>query len=49
MKLVVILALCIFWITMAYREYQRGDMMLAGVFLVVGIALTASRISRWRG
>jgi len=28
----------------AYRQYQRGDMVLAGIFLFVGIALTIYRI-----
>ena len=38
--------LLVFWIVVAYREYQRGDMMLAVVFLVAGIALTAYRLKR---
>ena len=30
----------------SYRQYQRGDMVLAGIFLAVGIVLTIYRIRR---
>ncbi|HVV70409.1 MAG TPA: hypothetical protein VHI52_02755 [Verrucomicrobiae bacterium] len=46
MRMFVIAALCVFWLVLAYREFQRGDMLLAGVFLTVGIALTAYRLTR---
>ena len=46
MKIFIIVALAIFWLAMAYREFQRGDMMLAGVFILVGVALTAYRATR---
>ena len=46
MKLVVIGALCLFWLVMAFREFQRGDMLLAGVFVVVGVSLTAYRLRK---
>jgi hypothetical protein len=46
MKMVVIVALCIFWLALAYREFQRGDMLLAGVFVFVGIALTTYRLRK---
>jgi hypothetical protein len=45
MKYGIIIALAIFWIFMAYRQYQRGDMAMAGVFILAGTALT---IYRWR-
>jgi hypothetical protein len=48
MRIAVIVALCLFWVAMAYREFQRGDMMLAGVFILAGVALTAYRVSRLR-
>ena len=35
----------IFWIFMAYRAFERGDVMMAGVFALVGIVLTAYRYS----
>ena len=44
MPIAVTLALLVFWLVIAYRQYQRGDMVLAGVFLFVGIALTIWRI-----
>jgi hypothetical protein len=53
MPIAVTLALLVFWVAIAYRQYQRGDMVLAGIFLFVGIALTIYRIrqaqSRSRG
>jgi len=41
---IVSLALLIFWLALAYRSYQRGDMLFAGVFLLVGIVLTVYRL-----
>ena len=49
MKMFVIIILCVFWLAMAYREFQRGDMLLAGVFALVGVALTAYRLRRANG
>lgn len=46
MKMLVIVALCVFWLVLAYRAFQRGDLLLAGVFLAVGIALTAYRLTK---
>jgi hypothetical protein len=40
----VSLVLLVFWLAMAYRTWQRGDMMLAGVFLAVGVMLTIYRL-----
>jgi hypothetical protein len=45
MPIAVTVVLFIFWIFMAYRAFERGDMMMAGVFLLVGIVLTAYRYS----
>ena len=44
MPAIVSLALLIFWLALAYRSYQRGDMLFAGVFLLVGIVLTVYRL-----
>lgn len=44
MPIAVTLALLLFWVVIAYRQYQRGDLMLAGILLFVGIALTIFRI-----
>ena len=44
MPIAVTLALLLFWVVIAYRQYQRGDVVLAAIFLFVGIALTIYRI-----
>ena len=44
MPIAVTLALLVFWMVIAYRQFQRGDFLLAGIFLFVGIALTVYRI-----
>jgi hypothetical protein len=44
MPIAVTLLLLLFWLVLAYRQYQRGDMLLAGIFLAVGIVLTVYRI-----
>ena len=46
MKVFIIVALAIFWTVMAYRQFQRGDMVLGGVFVLAGIALTIYRLKR---
>ena len=48
MKYGVIIALAIFWIVMAYRQFERGDMVLGGVFVLAGIALTVYRLQKIR-
>jgi uncharacterized membrane protein YqjE len=40
----VSLVLLVFWLAMAYRSYQRGDMLFASVFLLVGVVLTVYRL-----
>ena len=40
--------LFVFWMVIAYREYERGDMLLAGVFALVGVVLTVYRIRLWQ-
>ena len=44
MPIAVTLLLLLFWLVIAYRQYQRGDMVLAAIFLVVGVVLTVYRI-----
>ena len=46
MRLAIIVALAIFWGVMAYRQFQRGDMVLGGVFVLAGVALTAYRLRK---
>jgi hypothetical protein len=45
MPIAVTVVLFIFWIFMSYRAFERGDMLMAGVFFLVGIVLTAYRYS----
>jgi hypothetical protein len=46
MRLVIVVLLLCVWLYLAYTEYQAGNMMLAGLFLLVGIALTTWRLRR---
>jgi hypothetical protein len=43
MPLAVAAVLFVFWIAMAYRAYERGDVLMAGVFALVGIVMTVYR------
>jgi hypothetical protein len=45
-RLAVIGLLFCFWGFLAFRAVQRGDMALAGIYALVGIALTGYRLSR---
>jgi uncharacterized membrane protein YqjE len=49
MPVAVTLILLVFWLVLAYRRFQQGDLLLAGVFLAVGIALTVFRLRRASG
>lgn len=40
--------LFVFWMAIAYREYGRGQLLLAGVFALVGVVLTVYRIRLWQ-
>ncbi len=44
-RIIFILVLLGFWLFMAYRAFSRGDSVLALVFLVTGVALTAWRLN----
>jgi len=44
MPVALALVLLVFWGVLAYRAFQRGDLLLAGVFVAVGIALTVYRL-----
>jgi len=44
MPLALTLILLVFWLALAYRQYQRGDLLLAGVYLLVGIVITIVRL-----
>jgi len=40
----VTLILLVFWLVLAYRRFLAGDLLLAVIFLLVGVALTAYRL-----
>jgi hypothetical protein len=44
MPIAVTLVLLLFWLALAYRQYQRGELVLAGIFLLVGVVMTVYRI-----
>ena len=46
MPVAIVIVLLVFWGVMAYRAFQRGDLLLTGVFLAVGIVLTVYRLRR---
>jgi hypothetical protein len=49
MPVALALILLVFWSALAYCAFQRGDLLLAGVFIAVGIALTIYRLRRASG
>jgi Flp pilus assembly protein TadB len=44
MPLALTLILLVLWLVLAFRAFQRGDMLLAGVFLAVGVGLALYRL-----
>jgi hypothetical protein len=46
MPVALTVVLLVFWLAMAYRAFQRGDMLLTTVFLLVGIVLSVYRLRR---
>ena len=40
----LILLLLAFWIFLAYRALERGDIAMAALFGIVGVSLTAFRL-----
>jgi len=48
MPIAVTAVLFVFWIFMAFRAFQRGDLLMAGVLLAVGVVLTAWRVTAAR-
>jgi hypothetical protein len=43
MRMVIAVVMFIFWVAIAYIEFQRGERRLAAAFLLAGIVLTAFR------
>ena len=44
MRIVTIVLLLGFWLFLANRALQRGDMQKAGLYAAIGVALTAYRL-----
>ena len=44
MNVVVIILLACVWVFLAFRAFQRGDMVMAGIFILVGVGLTVYRL-----
>jgi hypothetical protein len=42
----LILLLFVFWFFLAYRALARGDTVMAILFVVVGVSITAYRLQR---
>ena len=40
----LVLLLLVFWIFLAYRALERGDIALAALFGIVGVSLTVYRL-----
>ena len=45
----IILALLGFWLFLAFRSLQQGDVTRAAVLTLIGVGLTVWRFSRTRG
>jgi hypothetical protein len=48
MSLPVTSVMLIFWLFMAYRAFQRGDIPMAAVLTLVGVVLTVYRLKTLR-
>jgi uncharacterized membrane protein YoaT (DUF817 family) len=46
MRPMIVVLLLVFWLFLAYRSFERGDMAMAVLFLLIGIALTIYRLRR---
>jgi hypothetical protein len=44
MPAAVSLVLLLVWLGLAYRSYERGDLLFAGIFLLVGVVITVYRL-----
>ena len=46
--MIVIVLLACFWIYLAYTAFSQGNAARAGIYLLIGVALTAWRLIRLR-
>jgi hypothetical protein len=47
MPIIITAVLCL-WLLIAWRQYERGDLLLAGVCALVGILLALYRWKVWQ-
>jgi len=48
MPVAITAVLFFLWMAIAYRQYQRGDLLLAGICLLVGVLLSVYRLKTWQ-
>ena len=48
MPIAITAVLFLLWMAIAYRQYQRGDLLLAGVCVLVGVLLSVYRLKAWQ-
>jgi hypothetical protein len=48
MPVIVSAVLFLLWMAIAWRQYQRGDLLLAAVCALVGALLAVYRLKLWR-
>lgn len=49
MPIIISAVLFCLWMAIAWRQYQRGNLMLAGVCVLVGVLLAVYRLKLWQG
>ena len=48
MPVAITAVLFFLWMAIAYRQYQRGDLLLAGICVLVGVLLSVYRLKTWQ-
>ncbi|MGP8034694.1 MAG: hypothetical protein ACLPQ6_11225 [Steroidobacteraceae bacterium] len=48
MPIVITAVLFCLWMAIAWRQYERGDLLLAGVCALVGVLLSVYRLKLWQ-
>lgn len=48
MPIAVSAVLFFLWMAIAWRQYQRGEMLLAGVCVLIGVLLSVYRLKLWQ-
>lgn len=48
MPIVISAVLFVLWMAIAWRQYERGEPLLAGVCALVGVLLSLYRLKLWQ-